>query len=515
MTEPRQGEDAARTELRFRGGWAMSFVPVAVFLFFCVLFFVVLQAFDMAALAMGGFLALLTGALFARHYSRYWDAVMRGIGSPTSVAIIVILLVIGMFAELVKVTDVSDGFVWLAHQLGVGAGWFVFFTFLTVCAVAMATGSSIGSMFTAFPIFFPAGVALGADPALLAGAILSGAVFGDNLAPISDTTIISAATQRFRRTGAVADIGGVVRARAKYALPAAAVSAVAFLLLGSVGADGTASTVLPEDAAPDGLIMLAPVAVMLAVAFVTRNIFKAATVGLVLGTITALATGLLTVDGVIGVSDGAPTGFLTDGLTYMFGTVALVTAVFGIVGVLTEAGVLDRATGWLVRSRAGTSARGTEASIAAGSVGTAALFGGVTSASMLAFGPITDELGARRGLHPYRRANVMDCFTMGVGGIVPFLSAYLFIASSLTAGYDEVAQVGVPVLFLHTVYPLALTVVLVLAVVTGWGRRFEDGVAGGQDTVDPTGAPAGSSAGSAADEAPPTAGAAAQGPPGD
>lgn len=508
MTEPRQGQDTA-TELRFRGGWPMAFVPIAVFLFFCVLFFVVLQAFEMAALAMGGFLALLAGAVVARGYGRYWDAVMRGIGSPTSVAIIVILLVIGMFAELVKVTGVSDGFVWLAQELGVGAGLFVFFTFLTVCVVAMATGSSIGSMFTAFPIFFPAGTALGADPALLAGAILSGAVFGDNLAPISDTTVISAATQRFRRTGTVADIGGVVRARARYALPAAAVSAVVFLLVGA-GTGGDAGAVLPQDAAPDGLVMLAPVAVMLAVAFVTRNIFKAATVGLVVGTLTALAAGLLTFDGVIGVTDGAPTGFLVDGLTYMFGTVALVIAVFGIVGVLTEAGVLERAIGWLTRSRAGNTARGAEASIAAGSVGTAALFGGVTSASMLAFGPVTDEIGARRSLHPYRRANVMDCFTMGIGGIVPFLSAYLFIASSLTAGYDGVAQVGVPTLFLYTVYPLVLTVILVLAVVTGWGRRFEDSVAGAGGSGDGDAVPP---AGSAPGQAPPTAGAAAGGEP--
>lgn len=45
MSEPR--------ELTFRGGWLAAFVPVAVFLFFCVLFFVILQAFEMQALAMG------------------------------------------------------------------------------------------------------------------------------------------------------------------------------------------------------------------------------------------------------------------------------------------------------------------------------------------------------------------------------------------------------------------------------------------------------------------------------
>src|SRR5690606_24650442 len=113
--------------------------------------------------------------------------------------------------------------------------------------------------------------------------------FGDNLAPISDTTIISAASQRFRRRSGVADIGGVVAARAKYALAAAGLAALVYLLLGG-GSGGDAAGVLPEEASPRGLIMLIPVAVMLTVAFLTRDIFKAVTVGLVLGTLTALGT---------------------------------------------------------------------------------------------------------------------------------------------------------------------------------------------------------------------------------
>ena len=53
----------------------------------------------MNALAVGGFLGLLIGALFCKTYGAYWDAVLRGIGSSTSVSIVVILLVIGMFTN--------------------------------------------------------------------------------------------------------------------------------------------------------------------------------------------------------------------------------------------------------------------------------------------------------------------------------------------------------------------------------------------------------------------------------
>jgi Na+/H+ antiporter NhaC len=79
---------------------------------------------------------------------------------------------------------------------------------------------------------------LGADPVILMGAILGGATFGDNISPVSDTTIASATTQG-------ADMGGVVRSRMRYALPAAAVALLLYMILGGsspTGASGVASS---------------------------------------------------------------------------------------------------------------------------------------------------------------------------------------------------------------------------------------------------------------------------------
>ena len=458
--------------LELRGGWGSAFVPLAVFLFFCVMLFIVLHAFDIAALAGGGVVALLVGALFARRYSDYWDHAMRGIADRTSIAIVLILFVIGLFSELVKVTNVSVGFVWLANEIGIHGAAFTVFTFVTVCIVAVATGSSIGTMFIAYPIFYTAGVAIGAEPTLLAGAIVSGAIFGDNLAPISDTTIISASAQRFRRREGVADIPGVVAQRARYALTAAAIAAVLFLLFGFVGNEsGQQAQIAHADAKP--LIMLVPVALMLVVSIVTRDIFKAITVGLVTGLVTALATGLIGWSGVFGAKDGAVTGFIATGTTAIIPTVALVIVVFGIVGVLRGAGVLDKTIQALTRSAALRTPRGSEAAIGIGAAVTTLLFGGVTSASIMTFGPVADEIGSRTGLHPYRRANVMDCFAMSLASVVPLLSAYLFIASQLTASQDGAPAINAGQLFTTALYPLVLTVVMVVAVATGWGRRFE------------------------------------------
>jgi Na+/H+ antiporter NhaC len=466
-------------ELTFRWGWGWSFVPLLVFLATSIALFSVFRAFDMNALAMGAFVGLLAGAPFARSCEAFWQSAMRGIASPASVTIIVILFVIGMYSELIKVSGLSGGFVWLADSLGIGGAAFTVFTFLAVGSIAMSTGSSIGTMFTAFPIFFPAGVALGGSPAALAGAIISGAILGDNLAPISDTTIISASSQRYRNRTGTAEIGGVVASRMRYGLAAAALSVLVFAFIGgATSSREAAGTLLDEAANPAALWMLIPIGLLLAVAVVTRDIFKAISVGLVAGTATALAAGLIDWPDVVSVKDGTAGGFLLAGVTGIVPTVSLVIGVFAIMGVLRDAGLLRRLTTTLLNGQLGRSPAGAETAIALGSTAFTVLFGGVNSASMITFGPVADELGAKVGLHPFRRSNVMDCFAMGVSCIVPFLSAFLFIGTVLTSRYD-LPPISSGELFLSTVYPLALTAVLIVSIITGWGRRFEgpDGAA--------------------------------------
>ena len=184
----------------------VAFLPVCIFLFFCILYFIVLKAFEMYALAMGAFVALLISAVFTKkgHYDRFWEAVYDG--AKEAIPVAVLLLIIGMFSAMIKAANISTGFVWLADKLHVGGGLFTAFTFFAVCIIASATGSSLGTMFTCFPIFYAAGILLGSNPAALAGAIVSGGIFGDNLAPISDTTIISAGTQEYTKKSGFAEI---------------------------------------------------------------------------------------------------------------------------------------------------------------------------------------------------------------------------------------------------------------------------------------------------------------------
>lgn len=452
--------------LEFRGGMFMSLIPVAIYVFFCVVLFIFFKAFNMEALAVGGFLALLFGGLLAKDYGKFWDSALKGISSITSVSVVVILLLVGMFSQLIKLCGLSNGFVWLANSIGIKGGLFVAFTFIAACVVSTATGSSIGTMFIAFPIFYPAGLILGAAPMWMAGSIVSGAIFGDNLAPISDTTIASASTQQFK-DGRPADIGGVVSSRLKYSLVGATIAAVIYAICGGMGGTYQGGQI-DALANPVTLVMLIPVVIMLFVATKTRNIFAGILVGLTLGTATGLIAGLFPFSAVFAndAANNAATGFLIDGVNGILPTCGLVISVFGIMGVLTDAGTLDYLADAILNSKMAKTDAGAELACVAGISLTTIIFGGVTSASILTFGPILNKIGAAKNIHPYRRANLLDGIANSLPAIIPFMSVFVFIGAALTGLSPVDVAIG-------SVYATILFFVYIIACVTGWGRDYE------------------------------------------
>ena len=184
--------------LEFRGGLLVALIPFLLFIVFCIIFFVVLQYYEMIALALGAIVSLIIGSLFSKKWSDYWDAVIAGMSQSLINTLALIFLVVGIFAKMMAASGVADGFVWLGIQMGMHGSLFCAFAFLISALIASATGTSFGTIFSCFPILYPSGILLGASPVFLAGAILSGAMLGDNIAPISDTTIASAGSQSFR-----------------------------------------------------------------------------------------------------------------------------------------------------------------------------------------------------------------------------------------------------------------------------------------------------------------------------
>ncbi len=469
--------------LEFRGTKFLSLVPLIIFAIGCVVFFVAWKAFDLENLAMGGFVALIIGSLLSKNMGKYWQAVIKGMSSEMAGTLALILFVVGIFTKLMARGGVAEGFVWLGGSLGIKGSIFTLFTFVATCIIATATGTSIGTLFSCFPIFYPSGILLGADPLFLAGAILSGAIFGDNIGPISDTTIASAATQKYITKKESADIGGVVASRFKYAIVAAVAACILFVIFGGGSGVGMgAEEIMARYSNPKGLIMLIPVVVLLGVAIIKRNIFISITCGIIVGTIIGLIFQIITPADIISNNEGALQGFLIDGIKNMLGTVAYLYAVFGIMGVLQASGTLDAIIEGLVNSKFAKSIIGTELIIGFGTMISSICLGAANGPAIIMFGPITNDLGRVKSLHPYRRANLMDGFASSLPVLVPFTSAFIFIVIACISGlmeeYSFVQMLNPIAIAGVTLHSWMLFIVFMVAVITGWGRRYESKTGG-------------------------------------
>ncbi len=256
------------------------------------------------------------------------------------------------------------------------------------------------------------------------GAILGGATFGDNISPISDTTIASSFTQD-------ADIAGTVRSRLPYALAAAALALIAYFLLGASAERAAAGPTV--DGSYRGLVMaLVPVAV-LALLLKGRSLLEGLLAGIALSVALGLAFSLLRLQDLIRIDSGSfgARGLLVEGMERGIGASIFTLLLMGIVGPLEASGVLERmieASSSRIRS-----ARGAEVAIVA--VTTAAVL--VTTHSVvaiLAVGSFARRGGERFGISPYRRANLMDITVCVFPFILPYMIPTILAATTSSSG---------------------------------------------------------------------------------
>ena len=169
--------------------------------------------------------ALGAGLLLARRASDYSAAALRGMSRPIVMLMVAAWLLAGIFSAVLRESGFVHALVWAGAELGVSGGGYVLLAFLVAVLFSTATGTSLGTILICAPLLYPAAGVFGANPVALIGAILAGATFGDNVSPVSDTTIASATTQD-------APMGGVVRSRLRYAVPAALAAALVVALVG-------------------------------------------------------------------------------------------------------------------------------------------------------------------------------------------------------------------------------------------------------------------------------------------
>ena len=337
---------SAKPALAFYGGPWVSFLPFAIFVAAIVLTTFVWGSISDGALWLPAFLALVVPFFLARDKRAYTEALVGGMASREAIAPVVCWLFAGVFSALLRASGLAGAIAGLAAGAGVGATPFLIVAFAASALFATASGTGFGTIAAGMGVIYPAGIALGCDPALLAGTVISGAVLGDNLAPVSDTTICSALSQGV-------DVPGVVRSRLKYAAAASVLTVAALLVLGSLlngpAQAGTGSQGFDAVA----FLMLVPVLLTVAVAVKTGDIVAATTVGIVLAAAVGALSGqfavfstapganalvTLTGEGL----DRAVGGILYNGLSGMVQVCVLALLLFGSTAVMRAGGGDER-----------------------------------------------------------------------------------------------------------------------------------------------------------------------------
>ena len=407
------------------------------------------------------FAALVTGVIFAKDEKAYGEALVYGLSKPMFGVIVMAVILAAVSGKLISASGAVQTIAAYVVEAGFTGRLFVAASFLITCLLAFATGTSVGTYFVVIPILFPVGVMAGAAPEFMIGSIVSGAAFGDNLGPISDTTIASSATQH-------ADLGTVVKTRMRYSLPAAAGALVLFLLFSGKGDGGGAIQAAEGGANPVSLVMLAVPAVIIVLCLMRKHLITALSWGILTGIAVGLLFGIYTVDGLISFPGGfAVSGAIIEAITGTAGTVAMLIAVFALLGAVERSGLFEDVGGFL--SRFAGNARSTEAAIVL-SVGILSMVTGVISVAIVALGDLVNEIGEKAGVNPYRRANLMDC----TGCVFCFLApwtVHCVIPAQQSAQFGEGFAVAPGAIPFVNYYSLCMLAILAAAVIAGYGSK--------------------------------------------
>ena len=432
-------------------GRAIALLPVGVFL---VLYLGMGLVFEyVLGISMGFYnipivvvflVALLVACLQNRSLSfdQKIKVMATGVGDGNIMTMILIFLVSGVF---VGVTGRDSAEAVAYFLLSVTPAWAaVAVLFVAACFVSIAMGTSVGTITLITPIAVAVSNVSGFSMPLCIGSVMGGAMFGDNLSFISDTTIAACNTQG-------CEMKDKFRANFKIALPAAVATLVLILVLSMQ--EGAEHIQCPDY----NLLLLIPYVLVLIGGVVGINVFVVLLMGIVSGTVITLATG--TVDAMVLLQQ------MGSGASGMFETILVTILVSAMCALIREFGGFEALLGFIrkvFRGRVG------------GRLGVGLLVGTMDVATanntvaIVMAGPIAKQISQEYHITPKESASLLDTFSCIFQGIIPY-GAQMLIAVSTAMALDATVSAFEIIPFLF--YPYLLAVSSLVFIFVGAGKK--------------------------------------------
>lgn len=357
------------------------------------------------------------------------DTFCKGAADANTMIMVVIFLLAGAFSGVASAmggveATANLGLTFVPQQF-IFSGIFIISAF-----VATAMGTSMGTISAIGPIAVAVAEGAGVSLSVALGSVLGGAMFGDNLSMISDTTI--AATR-----GAGAEMKDKFKMNGLIALTAAIISCVIFTLVGS---SGELTGTFDYD-----LVKVVPYIFVLLFALTGCNVFVLLLAGIGVAGAVGIFTNSITI-----IEFAQAIG---SGMSGMFEICIIALLLRGISGVVRDLGGID----WMVAKMVSKvkTRKGAQYMIAA----MVSLFNAALANNTIAIilaAPLTRQMAAEHNISPKRVASLLDIFACVVQGIIPH-GGQILLAVTLT-GLSPFE------LIVHNYYVFILAIVTIITI---------------------------------------------------
>lgn len=330
----------------------------------------------------------------------------RGVGDKNIITMILIFMTAGIFVGVVG-RDSAESVAYFLLSV-IPPRYAVLVMFLVSCFVSIAMGTSVGTITLIAPIAIAVSRGSGFDTPLCVAAVMSGAMFGDNLSFISDTTIAAC-------NGQGCQMKDKFRANFGIALPAA-VATLIIIFVRTSHAD-TAASITREY----NLIQIIPYLLVLAGGIIGINVFVVLLTGIISGSVIMLATGATQATDLLANMGSGASG--------MYETTMVAILVSAICALIQEYGGFTALLNFIkqvFRTRSG------------GKLGMGLLVGAMDIATanntvaIVMANPIAKEMAEEYEISPKNAASILDTFSCIFQGVIPY-GAQMLVAISACA----------------------------------------------------------------------------------
>ena len=415
-------------------GRAIALLPIGVFLIIFLGAGIVFQDFYAMPAIVAFLIALFVAFLQNKElsFNKKIEVIAKGVGEENIITMSLIFLCAGGFSGAVTAAGGVDSTVNLGLSL-IPAHFAVAGLFLIGCFISVSMGTSMGTIAALAPIAVGISEKTGFALSICIGAVVCGAMFGDNLSMISDTTIAAVKTQG-------CEMKDKFKANFLIVLPAAIITVLIFWF-----ATRNMNFHLEENVSYS-LWEVLPYMVVLLGALIGINVFVVLISGIVISLIVGVSMGHIALSEMFQV--------VGNGVTSMYDITVISIIVACIVSLVKEHGGIQFILN-LIKSKI-NGRRGAEFGIALLALFVDACTANNTVAIVMT-GPIAKEISEEFDVDPRRSASLLDMFTSVGQGIIPY-GAQLLSAATLT-GLTPLQII--PNLY----YPLLMVVCGVLAII--------------------------------------------------